>query len=149
GLTARDSIKLFVLAGNTAPVVKLADVASLRHGVGSLAPTFGLDRVFDADGDAVELNWIAELATGDGPYRIESGFAANNTTFPPTLPTPPTLKTPAVDLAAGDPNVGRPFFSQTVALTSKIVATAAGNQGLLVTDLTDPRAPILLAHLLL
>lgn len=149
GLTARDSIRLFVLDGNTSPIVRLADVPSLRHGVDAIAPTFTLDRLFDADGDALELNWIAELATADGKLRTETGFAAGNTSFTPTLPTPPTLKTTPVDLTGRDPSLANHTWSQSVALTPKIVATAAGPQGLVVTDLSDPAAPVLIAHLAL
>lgn len=128
-----------VLAGAAAPVVTLGPVPSLIHGtsLATVSATVGA-------GTAV-IAATAELATDDDTVTVPVTIAGGTLTT--TLPTPTSLRTQPLDLAAGDRALGNRDLRDVLALDGNLIAVAAGAGGVWVVDVTDRAAPVVVAQL--
>jgi subtilisin-like proprotein convertase family protein len=146
GATSQARAEILVEDGNALPRVTLSPVASPAFGTDTLDETLRITSAVDPDGDPLEFNWTAEVGTTDQVFTTSSGFAAANTIFPAQLRTPLTLRTQSVDLTGGQP-APKMQVQKVVAVTPTLLATAAGDAGVLFTDITSPAAPRLVARL--
>jgi hypothetical protein len=131
--------------------VSIAGGQSPLFGSALQATTLRATTSTDPDGDPLELNWIAESALrDDDPFHVESGFGAGNDAFSLSLATPIGLKYHAVDLSAGDPSLANTWgVTRIVQLQPNLLAIAAGQSGLVISDVSDPQKPRLVARLAL
>ncbi len=146
GLTTQAKAEILVQDGNALPRVTLSPVVSPAFGTGTLNESLKVLSAVDPDGDALEYNWTAEIATTDQVFTTSTGFAAANTTFPTQLTTPLTLRTTPLDLTGGEA-LPKMNVSKVVAITPTLLATAGGRAGVLFTDISNVAQPRLVAHL--
>jgi hypothetical protein len=133
---------VYVVDGNVAPAVTLSNVPTMQ--VGQVAPVVAFSgSAVDPDGDALQYNWVLDSAGDDDALHTETGFAAGNTSFAPTLTTPLALMSAAPILAVA--GYGVPL--QELALSPTTLVAAVGANGLVFYDITTPAAPVVLANL--
>ncbi|MBI4509168.1 MAG: hypothetical protein HY698_06005 [Deltaproteobacteria bacterium] len=145
--TATAHVEVLVRDDNAPPSLALANQPSLLFGNHEIAPTFEVASVNDPDGDPVEINWIAESATMDWPFRVETGFSADNLSFSAAASLPAVLKTTSLDLSGGDKELyDRAFLRGGLKVGPNLVATAAGGLGVIFTDIADRKSPRLVAR---
>jgi subtilisin-like proprotein convertase family protein len=145
GAVAAASIELLVVDGDAPPALTLSALPSLVHGTDAFAAQLAAT-VADAEGDAVELNWIAELVTNDDTVRVESGWG-QALAWQTLLTTPRALVPRRLDLSAGMPELTTEWIRQVLPVGGNVLAVAAGPRGVWFLDIADRANPRFISRL--
>ncbi|MBL8622988.1 MAG: proprotein convertase P-domain-containing protein [Myxococcales bacterium] len=94
------------------------------------------------------LSATATLATDDDVATAPVTIAADGT-LAVDLPTPRSLRTRPLDLAAGDRTLGNNDVRDLAVLDGNLIAVAAGTGGVWIVDVTDRAAPRVVAQVAL
>ena len=147
GRRTEATLELLVARDNTAPRATIVGATSPIHGSASLPIAFQVGDVSNVEGGALEYNWIAELATMTTEHRVETGFSAGNTTFETLFETPVGLVTNSIDLTGGNEDLRYRQVFDIERIGTDVLAMALGGHGLVFVDISDRKAPVVLARL--
>jgi subtilisin-like proprotein convertase family protein len=145
GALATATVDLLVVDRDAPPALALSALPSIVHGTDAFAARLAAT-VSDAEGDAVELNWIAELVTNDDTVRVESGWG-QATSWQTLLTTPRALVPRRLDLSAGMPELTTEWIRQVLPVGGDVLAVAAGPRGVWFLDIADRASPRFISRL--
>jgi subtilisin-like proprotein convertase family protein len=145
GAVTTASLELLVVDGDAPPALALSALPGIVHGSDAVAAQLAAT-VSDPEGDAVELNWIAELVTNDDSVRVESGWG-QALAWQTVLTTPRALVPRRLDLSAGLPELTTEWIRQVLPVGGDVLAVAAGPRGVWFLDIADRANPRFITRL--
>jgi subtilisin-like proprotein convertase family protein len=150
GALAEASHEVLVFDGNAPPQVSITGATSPLTAGARVALRLAAAQASDAEGGALEYNWVSEYRDADGrEHRVQTGFSPANTVFEPLLETPLSLATTRAALTAGleNPALVQAFVEDAALIGPDLVALALGARGLAVVDVSNRKTPQVVALL--